>query len=292
MGLLSLAKSVGSGVVNTVEHAATTIASSAAGVVKTGTDMASTAISTANHAVDGLVDGIEQEARKVPFFGQGLSQAVHTVHESLKEVPGLAKDAAAGILSDGGATVARDPAGEGAHAPFGIAKAIDAFKAASHAINAQRPLNDAELSQMKKVFGDGVDFSQVRVKAGVPDEQGVPGKPTIDGNTINLHGNKDPGALFDGMVRLWQEKTMGPAKPNGPFAAATQAFPPWSMRMDHGASFASLPREQQVKFLRQAFDAGALQDPAKPLIVGGKDYTAQLNEARKALGSGFGPVVA
>jgi hypothetical protein len=279
MGLWSTVKSAGSCAVNAFEQAATAVASGAADAVKTGSDMAGTALSTANQAVDSLVDGVEKEVGKVPLFGGGLSQAMHLAHEHMKDVRAAVTDATIGKLAE-----------EGAHAPRGIAKAHNVFEAAAKELNAQRLLNEAELSTMKKVFGEDADFSQVRVKAGVVDEQGNPGRPTIDGNTINLHGNKDPGALLDGMVRLWQEKTMGPREPLGPFGSIGQMLPPWNMRMDRGDSFASLPREQQVKFLHQAFDAGALQDPSKPFIVGGKDYTAQLNEARKALESGFGSI--
>src|SRR4029078_12655346 len=75
---------------------------------------------------------------------------------------------------------------------------ISAVQTVFHAEEPSRGLNDAEIAQLRKVFGDEVDFSQVRIKEGPAGVAHLfdQGRAFTNGNTIYMEKDASDPAFM------------------------------------------------------------------------------------------------
>lgn len=146
-----------------------------------------------------------------------------------------------------------------------------------------RKLTDAEIAELKKVYGDSIDYSAVRVKEGDAGLLGLGGRPFTHGNTIYIPEDSLPVTdelLVHEMGHVWQHQNggtdyMGEAL----WAQNVGDGYDWEKGVGEGKSWSELNPEQQSELLEDAYKAGFFDGTGKRFVVGGVDYTDYLNDA-------------
>jgi hypothetical protein len=157
-----------------------------------------------------------------------------------------------------------------------------------------RKLTGDEIETLRKVYGDSIDYSQMRIKEGDSGLFSKTGRAFTHGNTIYIPKEDLPltkDLLVHESAHVWQHQ-------NGGTDYMSEAL--WAQNfgdgyeyekgLDEGKSWSQLNPEQQAEFLQQAQRLGFIDntDPNRRFIVNGKDYTAQLNEALRQVRAGQG----
>ena len=228
------------------------------------------------NAVSDLWGGAKDLAGKA---GDALN---HLVTE---DIPGFAsriKDAAVGVLQNAGGKAAIDFLNN-------VGKAREKLGIDPP----PRGLRDDEIAELRKVFGDTIDYSKVKVHDNVKDGLLGSNRAMSLGGHIYMPGDKtsDPSyfnTLVHEMGHVWQSQNGGPdyaAK-----ALEAQLFGDgdggwgqrgydWEAGIAAGKSWAEQSPEQQAELISNAHQAGWFDDPSKPFIWNGKDYTDYLKSA-------------
>ncbi|HJL43446.1 MAG TPA: hypothetical protein RMG48_19220 [Myxococcales bacterium LLY-WYZ-16_1] len=144
---------------------------------------------------------------------------------------------------------------------MGAGSAISAVQIATGLEPVGRELTDAEIDRMREVFGDSIDYDQVRVVEGDAGLFSVNDRAFVHGNTIYMKGSRDPDLLLHEMAHVWQFQNGGTDYMSE--ALWSQEF---SMAYDWepsvpGTPWHRLEPEQQAQFLEDAarygtFDRG------------------------------------
>jgi hypothetical protein len=144
---------------------------------------------------------------------------------------------------------------------MGVGSAISAVQIATGLEPVGRELTDAEIDRMREVFGDSIDYDQVRVVEGDAGLFSVNDRAFVHGNTIYMKGSRDPDLLLHEMAHVWQFQNGGTDYMSE--ALWSQEF---SMAYDWepsvpGTPWHRLEPEQQAQFLEDAarygtFDRG------------------------------------
>lgn len=160
---------------------------------------------------------------------------------------------------------------------------------------AGRKLTGDEIATLRKVYGDSIDYSQMRIKEGNSGLFSTTGRAFTHGNTIYIPKDDLPlteDLLVHESAHVWQHQ-------NGGTDYMSEAL--WAQQfgdgyefekgLDEGKSWSQLNPEQQAEFLQQAYRSGFFDstDPNRRFIApNGTDYTAQLNEALRQVRAGQG----
>lgn len=135
-----------------------------------------------------------------------------------------------------------------------------------------RGLTSEEERQLRMVFGDSIDYSQVRIKEGNAGLFSLNDKdrPFTTGNTIYMKKNKDDAGfertLFHEMMHVWQFQNGGASYQSGSLRA--QAFggdDPYNYRdaIAQGKKWNELNPEQQAHLIEDAWFSGIIGDPTR-----------------------------
>lgn len=155
-----------------------------------------------------------------------------------------------------------------------------------------RKLKDSEIAELRKVYGDSIDYSSVRLKEGNVGLFGMSGRAFTHGNTIYIPKESMPlttDLLVHEMGHVWQHQ-------NGGTDYMSEAL--WAQNVgdgydfekgiSQGKSWSQLNPEQQSELLQQAYASGFFDAPGQKFEYNGHDYTAYLNQALEQIRRGDG----
>lgn len=156
---------------------------------------------------------------------------------------------------------------------------------------AGRRLTGEEITELKQVYGDTIDYSKVVVKEGNAGPFTLPNRAFVLGNTIyippSLKGQRD--VLVHEMGHVWQHQNGGTDYISE--SLWSQYFGDeykWKKGVAQGKSFRELNPEQQAQLIQDAWNAGFFNNPGQRFIVGSTDYTDYLNDALEQIRAGKG----
>jgi hypothetical protein len=164
-----------------------------------------------------------------------------------------------------------------------------------------RSLTETEITELKKVFGDTIDYSKVRVNDNVKDGLTGANRAMTLGNEIYMPGDKvsDPSymqTLVHEMGHIWQYQHGGPDYATK--ALQSQLFGDgegwgqrgydWEEGIAKGKSWAELSPEQQAHLIDEAYGAGWFNDESQKFVHNGTDYTDYLKSAVDQMRRGEG----
>ncbi len=142
------------------------------------------------------------------------------------------------------------------------------------------PLTAAEIAEARKVYGDSIDYSQVRLKRGAAGVFSSNDRPFAHGNTVYMKNVNDPASLIHELAHVWQHQHGGTDYMTKAVIAQTLGDGyDWKGGLDQGKRFKDLNPEQQAELLKAAYASGYFDHPQAGFIVGGTNYTALLEEA-------------
>lgn len=150
-----------------------------------------------------------------------------------------------------------------------------------------RKLSDHEIAVLRKVYGDSIDYDQVRIKEGSAGLFSTNDRPFTHGNTIYMKDSTvTDELLIHEMAHVWQHQNGGTDYMS---EALTSQW--WGHGYDWQASVPGTPwedlePEQQAEFLETAFKSGYFETGT--FTWGGTDYTAYLEDALKKVRAGEG----
>ena len=182
-------------------------------------------------------------------------------------------------------------------APFdtfivGLNGAVSAIQTLVGAEPPSRELTNQEIIELKKVYGDSIDYSQIRVKEGnLGLANGL--APHTIGNTIYIpEGWLDPNSanfqkdhnelLAHETAHVWQYQNGGTDYIG---ESLWNQFKGWvsggsrddaynfGKAIDAGKSWAQLNPEQQAALMEESYRDGLFDDPNARLVYNGTDYT-------------------
>ena len=155
-----------------------------------------------------------------------------------------------------------------------------------------RKLTDDEITELRKVYGDSIDYSKVRIKEGNAGLFSVSGRAFTHGDTIYIPKKDLPltkDLLVHEMGHVWQHQNGGTDYMSealaGQYVGDGYNF---EKGIDEGKSWSELNPEQQAELLQQAYKSGFFNSPGQRFTYNGKDYTDYLNEALRQLRAGQG----
>jgi hypothetical protein len=177
--------------------------------------------------------------------------------------------------------------------------ALRQLQQAASTLPPARKLNAAEIADLKKIFGDSIDYSKVEIVEGNLGDLGraSQGRAFTLRNTIYIPGglanHTNPGALLaHETVHVWQYQSSGVGYISSSlWARATrgeQAAYSWKMDVDSGKAWHELNSEQQGQLIEDAYKAGFFNKPGSTFSHGGKDYTGYLRTALGHISKGEG----
>lgn len=125
-----------------------------------------------------------------------------------------------------------------------------------------RAPNQDELVELRKVFGDSIDFDRVLIKEGEAGLFTLGSRPFVLGNTIYMKDVQSPDVLVHEMVHVWQHQQGGTDYISGSlFSQAllgTNATYGLEGRVPD-TPWSELGVEQQAMFIQRAYSAGAFE---------------------------------
>lgn len=163
-----------------------------------------------------------------------------------------------------------------------------------------RGLKPEEITELKKVFGDTIDYSQIRVHDNVKDGLVGSSRAMTLGRDIYMPGDRtsDPSyasTLTHEMTHAWQFQNGGPdyaakaleAQLTGDGEGNLKGYD-WEAGIKNGKDWKGQSPEQQAELIENAYDQGWFNDPSKPFVYNGADYTDYLKKAVDQLRAGQG----
>lgn len=173
---------------------------------------------------------------------------------------------------------------------LGAGKGISAIQTMVGLEPPGRKLTDAEITDLKAVYGDSIDYSQIRIKEGFSGVFSANGRPFTHGNTIYMKDNAvTPELMAHEMMHVWQFQNGGTDYMS---EALTSQW--WGKGYDWessvpGTAWEDLEPEQQAEFMEQVFASGYLTDPAVTTFMhNGQDISAYVDEAVAKIKNGEG----
>jgi len=206
-------------------------------------------------------------------------------HLVTEDIPGFAsriKDAAIGVLQNAGGQAGID-----------FLNTVGKAREKLGIDPPPRGLRDDEIAELRKVFGDTIDYSQIKVHDNVKDGLLGSNRAMTLGNDIYMPGDKtsDPGylnTLVHEMGHVWQGQNGGPDYASKALEAQLfgdgdggwgQRGYDWEAGIASGKSWAEQSPEQQAELISNAYEAGWFSDPSQRFVWHGTDYTDYLRSA-------------
>ncbi|RKH05046.1 hypothetical protein [Corallococcus carmarthensis] len=155
-----------------------------------------------------------------------------------------------------------------------------------------RKLTGDELAALHEVYGDSIDYTRIEIKEGNAGLLTVGGRPFTHGDTIYIPKDSlplQPELLVHEAAHVWQHQHGGNDYMSE--ALVAQLFGDGynvGKALRQGKSWEQMNPEQQAEFIELAFGQGCFETPPAPFELGGKDYTQQLEAAKKSLRAGQG----
>lgn len=154
-----------------------------------------------------------------------------------------------------------------------------------------RKLTQDEIAELKKVYGDSIDYTKVEVKEGNCGLLTMSGRAFVLGSTIYLPPNSkgDKETLVHEAGHIWQHQHGGTDYLSealwGQFVGDGYDF---AKGIQQGKSFSELNPEQQAQLISTAYGSGFFDAPGKRFVYQGTDYTDYLNNALSQVRAGKG----
>lgn len=155
-----------------------------------------------------------------------------------------------------------------------------------------RRLTDAEVGELRKVYGDSIRYGWVRIKEGNAGLLSLGGRPFTHGDIVLVPSRWLPVStdlLVHELGHVWQHQ-------NGGTDYMSEAL--WAQSLGdgydfekglrEGRSWSELNPEQQAEFLQVAHAAGFFNGAGGTFVYNGVDYTARLNAAVQQVRDGQG----
>jgi len=155
-----------------------------------------------------------------------------------------------------------------------------------------RKLSGSEIETLRKVYGDSIDYSRMRLKEGSSGLFSLTGRAFTHGDTIYIPKEDLPlteDLLVHESAHVWQHQ-------NGGTDYMSEAL--WAQNfgdgydfekgLREGKSWGQLNPEQQAQLLQQAYRSGFFDGPGRRFVRNGTDYTDYLNDALAQIRKGQG----
>lgn len=192
-------------------------------------------------------------------------------------------------------------------AVVGLSSVVSAVQTRIGLEQPSRALTEQETAELRKVYGDSIDYSQIRIKEGFLGVNQFLAPHTI-GNTIYVpKGWLDPNSsnyaqqrndlLAHETAHVWQYQNGGTdyiaeslwnqaagALSGGDRSAAYEFEQP----IKDGKSWAELNPEQQAHLMEEAYRHGLFDDPNARFVYNGSDYTDYARGAITEMRAGRG----
>ncbi|MBN1209724.1 MAG: DUF4157 domain-containing protein [Myxococcaceae bacterium] len=165
----------------------------------------------------------------------------------------------------------------GASAAKGV-EAISGLGATGH-----RGLSEAEKTEMRKIYGDSIDYDKVQVAQMPPwVEKANGGRAFVLGNTVympkqdfeNLNATKDqPGSAGRSLIahemgHVWQFQNKGIGYlPEALWAQNFGDAYNFAKALDEGKAFSQMDPEQQAEMMSHAYEDGFFDDPDAKFVT-------------------------
>lgn len=285
------------------------------GAKEIGGNIVNRVVDSGRSVVNGFVEGTTGFVRSV--FEGGL-QTVQGIGQTLNPAP-LAKvfqgdfssawndfknNFTNGIQNIGGGLVKATVQSVFDTAIVGLSNGVSAVQTLLGIETPSRGLTEAETAELRKVYGDSIDYSQIRIKKGnLGIANGL--APHTVGNTIYIPpGWLDPNnqtqrndLIAHEAAHVWQyqnggtdyigESLFDQAKGwlSGESRNAAYEF---ETPIRNGVSWAELNPEQQAHLIEEAYNQGLFNDPNKRFVYNGSDYTDYVRNAINEMRNGRG----
>lgn len=157
-----------------------------------------------------------------------------------------------------------------------------------------RRLAPDEVTAMRRIFGDSIDYNRVVIKEGDAGLFSANGRPFAHGNVVYVK-TEEPSLtlLAHELVHVWQYQNGGPD--NMAEALFAQAFGDaydWRKAIAEGKSWDQMDPEQQGEFIMAAYNSGFFApgelEGNQRFVLDGVDYTPQLRAALQQIRAGQG----
>lgn len=160
-----------------------------------------------------------------------------------------------------------------------------------------RKLTGDEITELKKVYGDSIDYSKVEIKEGFAGLFSTFGRPFTHGNTIYVPKNFLPlkdhqDTLVHEMAHVWQNQHGGTDYMSE--ALWAQNFGDgykFDKGIDEGKAWGDLNPEQQAELMEQAYKYGYFDSTSMnfgKFVYNGKDYSSYVANAVNQIKAGQG----
>lgn len=282
---------------------------------ETGGNILNRAIDSGRSIVNGTVEGTTGFFRSI---GEGLLQTGKGVLQTLNPAPlgklftgdfsgafnDFKNNFTDGLKNIGGGVVKATVQSVVDTGVVALSSGVSAIQTMLGIETPSRALTAQETSELRKVYGDSIDYSQIRVKEGnLGLANGL--APHTVGNTIYIPpGWLDPNnqtqrndLLAHEAAHVWQyqnggtdyigESLWNQAKGwlSGQSRNAAYEF---ETPIRNGKSWAELNPEQQAHLLEEAYNQGLFDDPNKRFVYNGNDYTDYVRNAITEMRNGRG----
>lgn len=155
-----------------------------------------------------------------------------------------------------------------------------------------RKLSGDEIATLRKVYGDSIDYSAMRIKEGKSGLFSGTGRAFTHGNTIYIPPEDMPlsaDLLVHESAHVWQHQNGGTDYMSEALVAQHIGDGyDFEKGLSAGKAWRELNPEQQAEFLQQAALSGYFDNPSRGFSYNGVDYTAQLQAALAQVRAGQG----
>jgi hypothetical protein len=148
----------------------------------------------------------------------------------------------------------------------------------------------------KKIFGDAINLSQVRIKSGFTGLFSLSDRPFATGNTIYWKGvdPRNTAMLMHELVHVWQHQNEGASafgyalgqQVVGSITGTTDDAYDWTAAVQRGLAFERMSPECQGQLIEDAVASGYFDkaESCRQFVQNGVDYTQALEHALEVLG--------
>ncbi len=155
-----------------------------------------------------------------------------------------------------------------------------------------RKLSGDEIATLRQVYGNSIDYSQIRIKEGKSGLFSTTGRAFTHGNTIYIPPENlplTPDLLVHESAHVWQHQNGGTDyMSEALYAQYLGDGYEFEKGLKEGKSWSQLNPEQQAEFLQQAQLSGYFDGPDRRFVYNGTDYTDALKAALQQVRAGQG----